>query len=109
MIKEILEKSMGEKSLSDEVIGKIVGDRNSDDELAKMAVRKMLGRINSTLEELSLDEENAELINKLRTRFTDYHEYIEQYKIQCGLNFPDIDKQYETMLPEINKYLNLGN
>jgi hypothetical protein len=46
-------------------------------------------------------------INELNLRNISYNQLINSCKDKYGVEFPDLQKQYEEMLPKINKYLGI--
>jgi hypothetical protein len=48
-------------------------------------------------------------LNELRTNVQGYKDRSNNSKKNFGVKFPELQKQYEEMLPEINKYLGVKN
>ena len=68
-----------------------------------------LGKLKETLEVLNKSEvKNSGALNPLLSDYKIlYEQGIKNFGNEFGIEFPKLQKQYEVMLPQINKYLEL--
>ncbi len=90
--------------------------RKNIEKLAELGKRLLKEELNKSLismriQRINLEQENIEEINKTRYchwlcgAVEDYKIKVKTFKETYGAKFPDLQKEYEKMLPEIKKYL----
>jgi septation ring formation regulator EzrA len=72
--------------------------------LLKEDIRKIKENLGE-IKKAGVDLEHHRRVLNLKKSF--YKEAINHYKKDYGLEFPEIERQYNKMLPEINQYLNV--